>query len=180
MKKYLFALLFGFYTQYLMANECFRIDGVSYCNNDVIEISNVSFLLKVYDIGRGQVRYELYVFNYTKESEEALKGDPVALMTDSYFYESLRVGKSKKLYSNTPQGRKIFFASIKKEKDKEKNFVNTYINKCITGAKRYSKGSEEAERLLKHFCFRELEVDKRFEKLRYEKIRDYIKKLKSY
>ena len=101
-------------------------------------------------------------------------------MTDSYFYESLRVGKSKKLYSNTPQGRKIFFASIKKEKDKEKNFVNTYINKCITGAKRYSKGSEEAEKLLKHFCFRELEVDKRFEKLRYEKIRNYIKKLKSY
>lgn len=89
MKKIMFVILFGFYTQ-LIADNCFEIDGDIRCNNDVFEVSGFTVLLKVYNVGRGQVRPELYIFGYHTNSEEGLEGYPYS-EASAYIYQQFKL-----------------------------------------------------------------------------------------
>ncbi|WP_304207504.1 hypothetical protein [Helicobacter canis] len=156
MKKIMFVILFGFYTQ-LIANDCFEIDGDIRCNNDVFEVSGFTVLLKVYNVGRGQVRPELYIFNYHTNSEEGLEGYPIYSEAPAYVYQQFKIGKVKKIYSNTPSGRKAMWQKIKTERvqraKQQAEVIRSYIAQCEKGATKIAKGNREATELLTKYCF---------------------------
>ncbi len=171
MKKIVFIVLFGFYAQ-LIANDCFKIDGDIRCNNDVFDVPIEgplvrpglveTVLLKVYDVGRGQVSWELYMFDYNTNSEEGLKGKPYS-KAYPYVYEPFKIGEIKKIYSNTPSGRKAIWQKIKVQREKEAKVIRSYISKCEKGAAKIAKGNQEAAELLTKHCFLHIRLNTDFE-----------------
>lgn len=175
MKKIVFVVLFGFYTQ-LIANDCFKIDGDIRCNNDVFNVPIEGalvkegyaeiVLLKVYDVGLGQVSWELYRFNYTTDSEEGLKGKPYG-KAYPYVYEFFKIGEVKKIYSNTPNGRRAMWQKIKTERAQQVKVIRSRISQCEKGAAKIAKGNKEATELLTKFCFHNIKRFEDFSQMEY-------------
>lgn len=153
MKKMAFAILLcAFCIQNILSDDrpCFTMNGQKHCNNDVYEIFKAYFLLKVYDAGLGQVRWELY-----QTMRATTDPQYVASEASDFFYSKFRLGAAKKILEDTPESRKKFEEAKKKRQkavEEQIRLFGRHVGQCKKGAIKNGNGDKEATSLLLQLC----------------------------
>lgn len=100
MKKILIVCYFSvFCFSALVANDCVKINGDVRCDYDVFTVYSVPTLLRVHNIGGGQVQWELYYYNEDFYKEDS----PAAIEANTMYYQEFKLGRVKKLGNAKPQ-----------------------------------------------------------------------------
>lgn len=152
MKKLMLILLICL--THLGADECFRMNGNTFCNNDVLQIDQTgqTILLKVFDIGGGRVSYDIFAFSFNPTSEQGLLGEAYSGAVPHYVTDQFKLGRVTKLYSNTPNMRKLLLNNLQYKEDAKIKSVKAEAAKCKKGAEINSKNNAFVKQQLEALC----------------------------
>lgn len=137
----------------LVAEDCFKMSGQVFCDNDVIKITKTgqSMLVKVNNIGGGRVSWDLYIFFFNPTLEKGLRGEAYPNTSDFFDYQ-FKLGNVTKIYSNTQTGRNKILKEFERQKGNKEKQIKQTAQKCHKGAIKNSNNSQELQELLEIFC----------------------------
>lgn len=136
-----------------VAEDCFKMSGQVFCDNDVIRITQTGqpMLVKVNNIGGGRVTWDLYIFFFNPTSEKGLRGNAHPNTSDFFDYQ-FKLGNVTKIYSNTQTGRNKILKEFERQKGNKEKQIKQTAQKCYKGAIKNSNNSQELQELLEIFC----------------------------